>query len=59
MEANAVDVLQLHHTPLILGSGKSMMDLPKVETIKDGKFLRHAYYTQMGNEIMITGTFND
>ena len=59
VEANAVDVLQLHHTPLILGSGKSMMDLPKVETIKDGKFLRHAYYTQMGNEIMITGTFND
>jgi len=55
VEAKAVDVLQIHHTPLILGSGRNMVNLPKVDTIKEGQFLKHAYYTQMGNEIMITG----
>jgi len=55
VEAKAVNVLQLHHTPLILGSGRSMVDLPRIETIKEGTFLKHAYYTQMGNEIMTTG----
>ena len=55
VEAKAVNVLQLHHTPLILGSGRSMVDLPTIATIKEGQFLKHAYYTQMGNEIMITG----
>ncbi len=55
VEAKAVDVLQLHHTPLILGSGRNMVNLPKVDTIKEGQFLKNTYYTQMGNEIMITG----
>jgi|GEM_PF-3315371 len=59
VRANAVDVLQLHHTPLILGSGRNMVNLPKVETIKEGQFLKHTYYTQMGNEIMITGALDN
>lgn len=59
LEANAVDVLQLHHTPLILGSGRSMVNLPKIDTIKEGMFLKHTYYTQMGNEIMTTGALRN
>ena len=56
IEAEAIDVLQLHHTPLVLGSGKNMLDLPTIKTISEGKFLKHSFYTQMGNAFMSTGS---
>ncbi len=56
LEAEAVDVLQLHHTPLLLGSGKNMIELPTIDTIKEGKHLKHSFYTPMGNAIMSTST---
>ena len=53
--AKAVDIIQFHLTPLILGSGRSMMELPEIATIKEGKFLKNPFYTQMGDGIMVTG----
>lgn len=53
--AQEVDIVQFHLTPLILGSGKSMMELPEIATIKEGKFLKNPFYTQMGDGIMVTG----
>ncbi len=56
IEAEAIDVLQLHHTPLVLGSGKNMINLPTIKTISEGKYLKHSFYTQMGNAFMSTGS---
>ena len=50
-----VDTIQLHIAPLILGSGKSFINLPGISKIQDGMFVKNARYEHIGDSIMITG----
>lgn len=52
---NGIDILQLHLAPLILGNGKSCIQLPDIGTIEEGlQFSEHSYLP-MGDAIMFTG----
>ena len=56
LDAGAVDWLQLHIAPIILGSGKSMVTLPAPESPADALALRDPFSVAMGDAVMMTGS---
>ncbi len=55
LEAGLVDSFQLHMAPLILGSGRDFVKLDEISEIGEGLTMNDAFYTPMGDSIMITG----
>ncbi|MEE9167060.1 MAG: RibD family protein [Candidatus Neomarinimicrobiota bacterium] len=54
---HTVDVLQLHISPMIVGSGKASFSLPAIEEIAEAKrFSAHRWFS-MGDHIMFVGWF--
>jgi len=49
-----VDVFQVHYAPIILGSGKGIVDLPLIDKISDASALKHSFWTQVGDSFMVT-----
>jgi diaminohydroxyphosphoribosylaminopyrimidine deaminase/5-amino-6-(5-phosphoribosylamino)uracil reductase len=58
INANAIDVVQIHIAPIILGSGITGFTLPEVKEICDGIKYSDFKFHRMGNEIMFTGSKN-
>ena len=55
ISAGLVDVIQFHIAPMIFGSGKSCLNLPEINEVKEGCELSNLFSTSVGNAIMITG----
>ncbi|MEN0004556.1 MAG: RibD family protein [Bacteroidota bacterium] len=53
----AIDVLQLHVAPIVLGAGIPSIKLPAIEKVSDAKTFRHFWYQPVGDAIMFTGIF--
>ena len=54
-QAGAVDCLHTHIAPIILGSGRSLIDLPKISRLKDSVQVKNPYYVEMGDAVMVVG----
>ncbi len=54
LKEHLVDVIQIHYSPIILGSGKSVSDLPQIDTISDAIKCNETIWTPIGNSYMIT-----
>ena len=54
-QAGAVDCLNTHIAPIILGSGRSLIDLPKISRLKDSVQVKNPYYVEMGDAVMVVG----
>ena len=52
--SGGVDIFQIHYAPIILGSGKGIVDLPLIERISDASSLKDPFWTQVGDSFMIT-----
>jgi len=52
--SGGVDVFQVHYAPIILGSGKGIVDLPIIDRISDASSLKHSFWTKVGDSFMIT-----
>lgn len=50
----SIDIVQFHMAPLILGSGKSCINLADISNISEGKDLSHHVWHAMGDTQMIT-----
>ena len=50
----SIDIVQFHMAPLILGSGKSCINLTDINCIGDGQDLSHHVWHSMGDTQMIT-----
>jgi riboflavin-specific deaminase-like protein len=55
LSAGAVNWLQLHISPILFGSGKSVLTLPSIDAVNEAIRFRNAFYTGMDDGIMITG----
>lgn len=55
VNANAVDILQLHIAPMIFGSGKASITLPNIETVKEAISFRAYHFLPFGDSMMFTG----
>lgn len=58
IHSNAIDVVQVHIAPIILGSGITGFDLPEVNEICEGIKFSDFKFHRVGNEIMFTGSKN-
>ena len=56
LDAGAVDWLQLHIAPIILGAGKSIVTLPPPDSPSDALALRDPFSVAMGDAVMMTGS---
>lgn len=56
--AGLVDVLQIHIAPIVVGSGKSSIQLREIFDIGDATQLENAFYSKVGDSQMITGIPN-
>ena len=55
LSANSIDEVQLHISPIVLGSGITNFQLPEVENISDGIQFRVFDFVKVGNAIMFKG----
>ncbi len=55
MEDKKVDVLQLHLAPMLFGSGKQAIQLPRIEQVTDGLQFENFRFWKMGDAIMFAG----
>jgi len=53
--AGAVDCLHSHIAPMILGSGRSLLDLPKISRLEDSVEVKNPFYVEMGDAVMVIG----
>lgn len=56
LQANAIDVIQVHIAPIILGSGISSFVLPEADEIGDGKRYSKYEFYKIGGEVMFVGS---
>ena len=56
LKDNAVDILQLHISPLIFGSGKGGIILPEIETVKESINFTNFQFQPIGNTMMFVGS---
>lgn len=54
-EVGAIDILQLHIAPILFGSGTSGIQLPIINTVKEGKQFDQHSFLPVGDSIMFTG----
>jgi len=52
--SSSVNVFQVHYAPIILGSGKGIVDLPLIDRISDAASLKNSFWTKVGDSFMIT-----
>lgn len=55
----AVDILQLHVSPLLFGSGKPGINLPEISNVGHALQFRHFNWYPVGNTVMFVGQFED
>lgn len=51
-----VNIFQVHYAPIILGSGKSIVELPLIERISEASSLSHPFWTKIGDSFMVTAS---
>jgi len=55
----AIDILQLHISPLIFGSGKQGMVLPQIQEVTESKSFTNFDFYKIGDSVMFVGMLND
>jgi diaminohydroxyphosphoribosylaminopyrimidine deaminase/5-amino-6-(5-phosphoribosylamino)uracil reductase len=55
LKDKAVDVLQLHLSPLIFGSGKSAITLPEIDEVKNAIKFSAFQFKKVGDAMMFIG----
>ena len=50
-----IDMLQLHISPMLFGSGVKTFTLPEIKEVGDAKHFEKSFYSKMGNGMMFTG----
>ena len=58
MADNAIDIIQLHFSPLIFGSGRSAIVLPEIEQVNHGIQFNYFQFQPIGDSIMFVGLLN-
>lgn len=58
LNQNAIDVLQLHIAPMLFGSGKSAINLPIIQEVKQAIQFSKYQFHKIGSEIMFSGFLN-
>lgn len=51
----AIDIIQLHFSPLIFGSGRSAIVLPEIEQVSHGIHFNHFQFQAVGDSMMFVG----
>ncbi|MEE8577396.1 MAG: RibD family protein, partial [candidate division Zixibacteria bacterium] len=54
-QAGAITCLHAHIAPTIFGSGRSLLELPKISRLEDSVKIKNPYYVEMGDAIMVIG----
>ena len=54
-----IDMLQLHISPMLFGSGVKTFTLPEIKEVGDAKHFKNSFYSRMGNGMMFTGFLKD
>lgn len=55
IQDRAIDVLQLHLSPLLFGSGKSAIALPQIEEVGQALSFSSFFFEPIGDTVMFTG----
>ena len=55
LQDQAVDVLQLHLSPLLFGSGKSAIELPRIDEVGEALSFSAFFFQPIGDTVMFTG----
>ena len=55
---SAIDIIQLHFSPLIFGSGRSAIVLPEIEQVNHGIQFNYFQFQPIGDSIMFVGLLN-
>jgi len=58
IKSKAVDVIQLHIAPMIFGSGKSSIELPNIDMVKEAISFSEYHFLPFGDSVMFTGFLN-
>jgi diaminohydroxyphosphoribosylaminopyrimidine deaminase/5-amino-6-(5-phosphoribosylamino)uracil reductase len=54
-----IDILQLHISPMLFGSGLKAFNLPSIDLVDECCSFEHHFYHPIGDAIMFTGFVND
>lgn len=54
-QAGAIACLHAHIAPTIFGSGRPLLELPKISRLEDSVKIKNPYYVEMGDAIMVIG----
>lgn len=55
LQDQAIDILQLHLSPLLFGSGKSAIELPKIDEVGEALSFAAFFFQPIGDTVMFTG----
>jgi len=55
LEEGNIDMLQLHISPMLFGSGVKTFTLPEIKEVGDAKQFEKSFYSKMGDGMMFTG----
>ena len=55
LQDKAVDIMQLHLSPQIFGSGISAVQLPTIDKVAESLEFDPCYYQQVGDQLMFVG----
>lgn len=58
MEEKATDIVQLHISPMIFGSGVNSYNLPEIASVQQAVQFDNFFFCPMGNTYMFVGTLN-
>ena len=52
--SKSFDVFQIHYEPIMIGSGKGIIDLPEIDKLSEATEFRNSIWTRVGDSFMIT-----
>lgn len=55
LQDQAIDVLQLHLSPLLFGSGKNAIELPRIDEVGEALSFSAFFFEPIGDTVMFTG----
>ncbi|MFQ6673390.1 MAG: RibD family protein [Fidelibacterota bacterium] len=55
LEEDVIDIVQLHMSPMVLGSGVPSFSLPPINRVSQGKRFRFHHFVPVGNGVMFVG----
>lgn len=58
LDEKNIDILQLHISPMLFGSGLKAFNLPSINTVNESCSFEHHFYHPIGDAIMFTGFTN-